>query len=99
MKHSKGNSQQIAWAYGVASDALSASLSAGAFIWGGWYLDQQWKSAPWMILCGVAAGSLGFGFSLRRILQRLDAAPNPRPRPSQDNKQDVNPARDCKKPS
>ncbi len=63
---------QVAQAYQFANEILSAAISLALLAWGGSWLDGKFGSKPLLTITGACLGFLVAGFSLRRLLKRLD---------------------------
>lgn len=63
---------QIAQAYRTANEVLSAALSLGVLIGGGYWLDTKFGWTPVLTIFGAVIGFVVAGASLRVLLRRLD---------------------------
>lgn len=63
---------QIAQAYRAAHEVVSAAMSLGIMVLGGWWLDKKYDCSPLLTVCGACLGFIVAGVSLRQLLQRLD---------------------------
>lgn len=64
--------RKIAQAYRDSQEIMSICLSLGVFVGGGFWLDQKYGWKPIFTISGVFLGMVAAGFSLRRLLQRMD---------------------------
>lgn len=63
---------QIAQAYRNAHEIVSACLGLAALAGGGYWLDHRLGWSPVLTICGACLGFVTAGFSLNRLLRRLD---------------------------
>lgn len=68
----RSRASQIAQAYRTAHEVLSAAMSLGLLIFGGYWLDQKYGWEPVLTICGACLGLVVAGVSLRQLLRRLD---------------------------
>jgi len=66
------SASQISAAYQTAHEVLASALYLGFLIWVGYKADEKFVGLPVFTFCGACLGFIAAGFSLRRILQRLD---------------------------
>ena len=62
----------IAQAYRTSHEVMSAAIGIALFAGCGFWLDGQLNSKPACTIAGAILGSVFAGFSLRRLLIRLD---------------------------
>ena len=55
------------WVHQITSIALEMALPAGA----GYWLDQKWGTAPWLVILGSALGLLTAGLSFAQMVKKL----------------------------
>ncbi len=63
---------QVAQAYRLAHEVVSAALALGFLVWGGYWLDEKSGWSPALTVCGACLGFVLAGASLRQLLRRLD---------------------------
>jgi F0F1-type ATP synthase assembly protein I len=63
---------QVAQAYRLAHEVVSAALALGLLVWGGVWLDEKSGWSPALTICGACLGFVVAGASLRQLLRRLD---------------------------
>jgi F0F1-type ATP synthase assembly protein I len=68
----RSRTAQIAQAYRTAHEVVSAAISLGFLIFGGYWLDKRYGWSPVVTICGACLGLIVAGASLRQLLQRLD---------------------------
>ncbi len=64
--------RKIAQAYRDSQEIMSICLSLGVFVGGGYWLDLNYGYKPVFTILGVCLGMVAAGFSLRRLLERMD---------------------------
>jgi F0F1-type ATP synthase assembly protein I len=70
--HRRQRAASVAQAYRTAHEVVSAALGIALFAGLGFWLDGQLNCKPAMTICGAILGFVFAGFTLRRILVRLD---------------------------
>ncbi|HIE98292.1 MAG: AtpZ/AtpI family protein [Fuerstiella sp.] len=65
----------MAQAYRDSHEVMSICLSLGVMVGGGYWLDLRFGLLPLFTITGVILGFVAAGFSLRRLLERLDKRP------------------------
>lgn len=72
MKGSRSRSKnQVAvliWAQQISSAAIQVPL----LTYGGFWLDQQWNTPPWLLLLGAVLGMCSAGWTLYRTVRYFD---------------------------
>lgn len=63
---------QIAQAYRAAHEIISAAVSLGIMVFGGFWLDRKLGWSPVLTVSGALLGFVVAGVSLRALLRRLD---------------------------
>jgi len=61
-----------AQAYRMSHEVMSAAMGIALFAGLGYWLDERLGLNPTLTICGACLGFLTAGFSLRRLLIRLD---------------------------
>ena len=46
---------------------LELSMVIGGLAYGGYWLDEKWGTGPWMLVVGVALGTLGGGWHAMKM--------------------------------
>ena len=64
--------RSIAQAYRDAQELMTACVSLGVFIWGGYWLDQRYVLKPLLTLSGVFLGLLAAGIFLWQFMKRME---------------------------
>lgn len=62
----------IAQAYRTSHEIMSAAIGIAVFAGVGYWLDLKLGWKPALTICGAILGIVSAGFSLRRLLARLD---------------------------
>ena len=62
----------IAQAYRMSHEIMSAAIGIALFAGLGYWLDGKLNWKPALTICGAVLGFVSAGFSLRRLLIRLD---------------------------
>ncbi|MEO2032613.1 MAG: AtpZ/AtpI family protein [Planctomycetaceae bacterium] len=62
----------IAQAYRTSHEIMSAAIGIAIFAGAGYWLDLKLGWKPVLTICGAILGMISAGFSLRRLLARLD---------------------------
>ena len=70
--HRRQRAASIAQAYRTAHEVVSAALGIALFAGLGFWLDGWLNCKPALTICGAILGFVFAGFTLRRILVRLD---------------------------
>ena len=70
--HRRKRAASIAQAYRTAHEVVSAALGIALFAALGFWLDGRLNCTPALTICGGILGFVFAGFTLRRILVRLD---------------------------
>lgn len=83
---STGRASQIAQAYRSAHEVVSAALSLALMVGAGYWLDERLGWRPVLTICGACLGFVMAGFSLRRLLRRLDQETEKRKRRAAENR-------------
>lgn len=68
----RSRASQIAQSYRAAHEVVSAAMSLGLLIFGGFWLDKRYGWSPVLTICGACLGLVVAGASLRQLLHRLD---------------------------
>ncbi len=68
----RSKASQIAQSYRAAHEVVSAAMSLGLLIFGGFWLDKRYGWSPVLTICGACLGLVVAGESLRQLLRRLD---------------------------
>jgi F0F1-type ATP synthase assembly protein I len=71
-KQRRSRASQIAQAYRAAHEVVSAAMSVGLLVLGGFWLDRKYAWTPVLTVCGALLGFFLAGVSLRQLLRRLD---------------------------
>ncbi len=69
----------IAQAYRTSHEIMSAAIGIAVFAGVGYWLDLKLGWKPLLTICGAVLGMISAGFSLRRLLARLDRESRPGP--------------------
>jgi F0F1-type ATP synthase assembly protein I len=77
---------QIAQAYLMANEVIAMAVGIALLAGGGWWLDRRLGCEPLLILLGAGLGLVSAGFSLRRILRRIDGETEARRRGRTENR-------------
>lgn len=86
-KKSQNRGSQIAQAYLIANEVLSMAVGVALLAGGGYWLDSRFGLSPLLTFCGAGLGCVTAGFSLRRILQRIDLETAERKRKSAEERE------------
>ena len=71
-RRSRERSASVGEAYRTAHELLSASLTAGLLIYGGYWLDKRWGYLPLLTACGGVLGAISAVAAVRQVLRRLE---------------------------
>lgn len=85
-RQTEHSSRQIGQAYLIANEVISMAVMVALFAGGGYWLDARTGLNPLLTFCGAGLGCVAAGFSLRRILQRIDRETAERKRNKTENK-------------
>jgi F0F1-type ATP synthase assembly protein I len=70
--HRRKRTASIAQAYRTAHEVVSAALGIALFAGLGFWLDGRLNCKPGLTICGATLGFVFAGFTLRKLLVRLD---------------------------
>ena len=71
-KRRRSRVTQVAQAYRAAHEVVSAAMSLGLLVLGGFWLDKRYECGPLFVISGAVLGFIVAGASLRQLLKRLD---------------------------
>ena len=63
---------KVAEGYRTAHEVISAAMTLGLLVLGGFWLDKKYGWSPLFTICGACLGLVVTGVSLRQLLRRLD---------------------------